>query len=518
MPNSPIVTTRSGLLQGVTLAADPEARRQTDVHVYRNIPFAASTEGDGRFRAPQREAVWDGVRDATAFGSVAPQAPSPLEAMFGSGPLVTSEDCLNLNVWTPGCDDRARPVMVWIHGGGFVNGSGTTAWYDGTRFAANHDVVVVTLNYRLGAFGYLHLAGITDADPTLSSNCGLLDQVAALEWVRDGIVAFGGDPANVTIFGESAGAMSVGALLAVPAAEGLFHRAVLQSGAAINVTAAEAATRTAAAVLGELGLTVDEVGVKGLREVAADVLLKTSDEVGNRGLVDNGLPYQPIIDGPTLPVHPHDALRSGVSADVDVLIGTNRDEMRLFLLLDSSLDGATRERLADRARPVLGDRAGAVMDAYLANRPGQPMSEVWPDIATDMAFRWPAQRLAESKAAAAGKGRMWAYEFTWQTPVFGGRLKSCHALEIPFVFDNLDQQGAGMFTGDGGERQAIADVLNVAWANFARTGDPNVPTRIPHKGPQWPAFDPVTRSIYQVDATVTVASDPRGDELRLWPS
>ena len=514
MPTAPVVATRSGLVRGLTLEADASARRANDVHIFRGVPFANTTAGEGRFRPPGREAAWDGIRDATANGPVAPQAPSPLEAMFGSGPLVTSEDCLNLNVWTPGCDAGARPVMVWIHGGGFVNGSGTSPWYDGSRFAANHDVVVVTLNYRLGAFGYLHLAGVSDADPSLSSNCGLLDQIAALEWVRDGIAAFGGDPGNVTVFGESAGAMSVGALLGTPSGAGLFRRTILQSGAASNVTPAAAATRTAGALLDELGLATDDVGIKALREVTADVLLKASDVVGNRGLVDNGLPYQPIIDGSTLPSHPHEAMRNGASAGVDVLIGTNRDEMRLFLLLDSSLDGATRDRLADRARPVLGDRSSEVMDAYIANHPGQPMSEVWPDIATDMAFRWP---MAQLLAAASGDGRLWAYEFMWPTPVFGGRLKSCHALEIPFVFDNLDQQGAGMFTGDGPERQAIAEVLNTTWANFARTGDPNAPAPIPHGSPAWPAFAPSSRPTYVVDASVTVADDPRGDELRLWP-
>ena len=514
MPAAPVVATRSGLVRGITLEAGSAARRATDVHVYLGLPFAATTAGEGRFRPPRREAAWDEVREATAYGPVAPQAPSPLEAMFGSGPLVTSEDCLNLNVWTPGCDAGARPVMVWIHGGGFINGSGSTAWYDGSRFAANHDLVVVTLNYRLGAFGYLHLAGVSDADSSLSSNCGLLDQVAALEWVRDGIAAFGGDPGNVTVFGESAGAMSVGALLGTPAAAGQFHRAILQSGAASNVTPAAAATCTAQALLDELGLAADDVGIKALRDVPTDVLLKASDAVGNSGLVDSGLPYQPIIDGSTLPCHPHDALRNGASAEVDILIGTNRDEMRLFLLLDSGLDGATRDRLADRARPALGERAGEVMDAYIANRPGQPMSEVWPDIATDMAFRWP---MAQLLAAASGGGRMWAYEFTWPTPVFGGRLKSCHALEIPFVFDNLDQQGAGMFTGDGAERQAMAEVLNTTWANFARTGDPNGPAPIPHGAPTWPAFEPSSRPTYAIDASVTVAADPRGDELRLWP-
>ena len=516
--SSPTATTRSGVVRGVGLAASTTERRARDVSVFRGIPFAASTEGENRFRAPRREPGWSGVRDATMFGTIAPQSPTPLEAMFGATAVAVGEDCLNLNVWTPGCDAAARPVLVWIHGGGFMTGSGTTPWYDGARFAANHDVVVVTINYRMGAFGYLHLAGATATDPdgsdsSTNSNCGLVDQIAALHWVQESIASFGGDPASVTVFGESAGAMSVGTLLGTPSARGLFARAILESGAAGNVSSETAGSETARAVLDEAGFTSDAVGIKALRALSVDELLRVSDAVGNRIGVTGRLPFQPTVDGDTLAHHPLEAVRSGSAAGVDVLFGTTRDEMRLFTLVDTSLGTITRDGLVKRAEPVLGDRAGAVIDSYIDARSGLPMSEVWPDVATDMVFRAPAQALADALRTGGGSA-MWAYEFHWPSPAFGGRLKACHALEIPFVFDNLDKPGIEMFTGSGTERQDIANVVHTAWANFARSGNPNSGTALP--GPAWPAYDVSARAVYRIDTVVSVDDDPRGAELRLW--
>ena len=519
---SPTASTRSGLVRGVLVAASTPHRRERDVAVFRGIPFAADTGGVNRFCAPQREQLWTGERDATSFGTIAPQSPTPLEAMFGAAPTSVGEDCLNLNVWTPRCDDAARPVLVWIHGGGFMTGSGSTPWYDGTRYAANHDVVVVSINYRMGAFGYLHLAGVSANEPNsqldgeldaMSSNCGLLDQIAALQWVRDCIASFGGDPAQVTVFGESAGAMSIGTLLGTPASKGLFARAILESGAAGNVGSSEVGAETARSVLEEAGFDADGIGFKALRAMSTSELLKVSDAVGNRIGVTGRLPFQPTVDGRVLPRHPLEEVRAGAAAGIEVLFGTTRDEMRLFTLFDTALTTVTRDGLVKRAELTLGTRAASVIDTYIAARAGQPMSEVWPDVATDMVFRAPAQRLAEALASRAGAS-MWAYEFHWPSPAFGGRLKSCHALEIPFVFDNLDKPGIEMFTGAGAERQDVADLLHTAWANFARSGDPNVGAALP--GPAWPVFDVKTRPVYHVDAVSSVDDDPRGDELRLW--
>ena len=236
--NLPLAPTRSGPVTGTSLPAD-DTHRQSVLR-FSGIPFAASIAGANRFRAPQPERRWDEPRECTSWGDICPQGESAMSKMLGASAIVTGDDCLNLNVWTPGIDDAARPVMVWIHGGAYVSGSGSTPWYDGQRFAANHDVVVVTVNYRLGALGYLDLSRVVPdaANPANSDgvvvtpNCGLLDQIAALEWVQECITAFGGDPKNVTVFGESAGAMSIGALLGAPAVSGLFRRAILQSGAA----------------------------------------------------------------------------------------------------------------------------------------------------------------------------------------------------------------------------------------------------------------------------------------------
>lgn len=506
----PVVATRSGLVRGFTLAADAGARRSAPVHVFKGIPYAASTAGDGRFAAPSREAAWEGERDGGFAGSIAPQQPSPLESLFGADAEPWSEDCLFLNVWTPGCDDARRPVMVWIHGGAFVNGSGSTPWYDGARFAANHDVVLVTINYRMGAFGWLHLTDLAPDEPGVVSNAGLLDQVAALRWVQECITAFGGDTGNVTIFGESAGAMSVGTLLGTPAASGLFRRAILQSGAAANVNTPERATQVAAAVLTHLGLTADAAGVRALRDIDADRLLEASGAAAL--LVDAGsmLPFQPIAPTPELPVAPLEAVRAGSAAGVDILFGTTRDEMRLFTMMDPSIATIDRDEMVRRVTVRDDARAAAIVDGHLAERNGEPASEVWPDIATDMVFRRPAHELA--LAVSSGGGRVWEYEFTYATPAFGGLLRSCHALEIPFVFDNLDAPGATVFVGDGDGLGPIASVANEAWAAFARSGDPNgadLPVA-------WPPFDASARPVFVLDRTCRVDHDPRGGLLRLW--
>src|SRR3712207_215533 len=248
------------------------------VHVFRGIPYARPPVGELRFRPPQPPEPWAGARPATAFGSIAMQSPSPLENLFGAAERPSmSEDCLYLNIWTPGLDGARRPVMVWIHGGAFVTGSGSTPWYDGTRFAARGDVVVVTLNYRLGAFGFLHLADLIGESFVGSGNAGILDQAAALAWVRDNIAAFGGDPENVTIFGESAGAMSVGTLLALPAARGLFQRAILQSGAASNAMSRERANEVAGRLLEALGIPREKS--ETIRDVPARDLLAAQGRV-----------------------------------------------------------------------------------------------------------------------------------------------------------------------------------------------------------------------------------------------
>ncbi|MGE3327693.1 MAG: carboxylesterase/lipase family protein, partial [Acidimicrobiia bacterium] len=320
-----VVTVSSGSLRG---------ERFDGGLVLRGIPYASPPVGPRRFRPPEPAEAWSGVRDATAYGDIARQMATPLEALNGNDLRAQSEDCLSLNVWTPACDGGRRPVMVWIHGGAFLTGSGATPTFDGSSFAREHDIVVLTINYRLNVFGFLHLGGI-DPSEVGSGNCGLLDQIAALEWVKENISRLGGDPANVTLFGESAGAMSVGILLATPAARGLFRKAILQSGAASSTVDLETAQHAAEQLLARLGLSTDADPIASLRALPADdVLAAYVDTVRHLSASippeRAGFLFAPVVDGAVLPVDPLTALRQGASSDVAVMIGTNADEMEVM--------------------------------------------------------------------------------------------------------------------------------------------------------------------------------------------
>jgi para-nitrobenzyl esterase len=482
-----------------TTAGKVRGKPKQGVHVFRGIPFAAPPVGERRFRPPAPVEAWDDVRDATHAGPWAPQLPSPLETMLGAPPPRWDEAaCLTLNVTTPGLDDAKRPVMFWLHGGAFVNGAGSTPIYDGTRFATNGDVVVVTVNYRLGAFGFLHLADILGDELAGSGNVGILDQVAALEWVRDNIESFGGDPGQVTIFGESAGGMSVGTLLGLPAAEGLYARAIVQSGSASYTTRADLATAVARDVLTRAGVSsVDE-----LRAVPAETLLAAQGKVlaGNARME---LPFMPVVDGTVLEDVPLATVARGTTGNVPTMIGTTLDEMTLFLALDLRIGDIDGPALNRQMEKYFGDRSAEVIATYTGNRPGQTVGDVLTAMSTDRAFRIPAIRLAEAQVA---NGRpTFMYLFTWATPVMDGKLRSCHALELPFMWDALDKPGLSMLTGDGPERQAIADAMHAAWIAFARTGDPG-----------WPAYDLDRRATQRFDTTCEILEDPAADERALW--
>jgi para-nitrobenzyl esterase len=482
-----------------TTAGEVRGRSRRGVHGFRGIPFAAPPVGPLRFRPPAPVPAWDGVLDATHAGPWAPQLPSPLEKMLGAPPPKWDEaGCLTLNVTTPAADGARRPVMFWIHGGAFVNGAGSTPIYDGTKFVEHGDVVVVTVNYRLGAFGFLHLADVFGADFAGSGNLGLLDQVAALEWVRDNIAAFGGDPDAVTVFGESAGGMSIGALLGMPRAQGLFHRAILQSGSPAFAARADAATAVARDILELAGITtVDE-----LETVPADTILEAQGQLMARGdRLD--LPFQPTVDGDVLPDLPLKTIASGATGDVPTMIGTTADEMTLFLGLNLGVGQIDEDQLLKQMRKFFGDDATKVVDAYKANRAGCTSGDLLTAISTDRVFRIPAIRLAETQARLGRPTYM--YLFTWPSPVMDGKLKSCHALELPFMWDALDTPGLSMLTGDGQERQAIADEMHARWIAFGRTGDPG-----------WPAYDTDRRATQVFDVDCEVVDDPQGSERALW--
>jgi para-nitrobenzyl esterase len=497
-----IVDTRSGKVEGV---------ERDGVLVFKGIPYAAPPVGERRFKPPVHEEPWTGVRDATEFGPQVPQIPSALQQFLGGGDLLQAEDSLHVNVWTPGCDDARRPVLVWIHGGAWIMGSGTVSWYDGTRFCRNGDVVLVTLNYRLAADGFLHLADRFGDDYAGGGNAGILDQVAALEWVRDNIEAFGGDPDLVTIFGESAGGGSVGTLLGLPAARGLFHRAIAQSGAASWCQTREQADDVAARVLAELGVADGDVAA--LQSVTTEAVIEAGTQAMELARAPGRpimtLPFQPVVDGVVLDRSPLDAVGAGNAAGVPIVVGTNRDEMTLFALIESSLNEVADDVALEYARqrwPAIDvDRMAAV---YREHRPDATGREILFAITTDALFRIPALRLAEAQLPRAP---VWAYFFTWRTPVFGGALGATHALDLPFVFDNLHQPGAQLFTGDGDDRQALADAMHRAWIAFARDGDPS------HAGlPEWPLYDTATRPTMVFDSRCELVDDPDGAERAAW--
>ena len=488
---STIVETAKGRVEGST---------RDGVRVFKGIPFARAP----RFRPPQPAEPWAGVRDATAFGPIACQNPSPLENIVGSRPMPSGEECLSLNVWTPdGEVAGGRPVMVWIHGGAFVTGSGATPWYDGSSFARTAGAVVVTVNYRLGAFGFLHLEDAFGEAFAGSGIAGILDQVAALEWVRDNIEAFGGDPGNVTIFGESAGGMSVGTLLGLPAAKGLFQRAIPQSGAAHNNLSRDHAAGIAAEVLAELGIGAGDAAA--LERAPVEAVLAAQMTVTTRH-AGGTLPFQPVIDGMLLPRRAVEEIADGSASGVSVLTGTTREEMKLFTIMDPAVADLDDDRLLKRATTVFRgdrDRAAAAVEVYRANRPGASPLDVYVAMATDQTFRIPAIRLLEAQAS---HGPTHSYLFSFASTAFGGRLGSCHALEIPFVFNTLDAPGAPMLTGEATDAmRELAAFVHDAWGRFATTGDPG-----------WDAYDPARRATQVLDLERSLVDDPSADERALW--
>jgi para-nitrobenzyl esterase len=476
------------------------------VHAFRGIPFAAPPTGDLRLRPPRAPESWDGTREATEFPPAAPQLPNRIE-LIDMPDLETSEDCLYLNVWTPGLDDGRRPVMVWIHGGAFIGGAGATAWYNGTSFATRGDVVVVTLNYRLGVLGFGYFDEVVGG-MNGTANLGILDQIAALEWVRDNIASFGGDPDQVTVFGESAGAMSIGTLLGTSAAKGLFKGAILQSGAARHVSSREEGSRIAREVLDELDLK--DPTPEELRSLSIEQLLSAQTIVlfRNWGRTP-GLPFQPVLDGVVLADHPHDAVEKGATEGMPLLVGTTRDEMLLFSLIDPTHATLTEAELFERTERAFRDeeKARAALKVYSVERPDATPGDLWAAVQTDRIFRNPALDLVKRH-----RGDAYLYLFTYCTPVMGGKLRSCHALEIPFVFNNLDAPGV---TGLAGpvtpEMRELALTMHESWIAFAREGRP-MSTRLP----EWPTYTSERRSTMVFGDQIEVIDDPLRDERRLW--
>jgi para-nitrobenzyl esterase len=501
-----VVETSNGRLRGTT---------RDGVRAFLGISYAAPPVGANRLRPPQPVAPWAGVRDATVLGPEPPQPQFGMEAAGGLvfDPAVPGDDCLNLNVWTPDPGATGLPVMVWSPGGSFHWSSGGS--YDGSRFARD-GVVCVTINWRTGADGFLYFGEGDDG-----ANLGLLDQVAALTWVRDNIAAFGGDPARVTLFGESAGAMSIGVLLSMPRAEGLFRRAVLQSGAAHHVIPAAAAARVGARLAEVLGVpatreAVAQVPVDRLLEaqgqVDQEVVTSPDPAVWGEEVVASIMPFHPVVDGDVVPAEPIQRIAAGASADVDVLVGTNSDDWRMFPVLGGFIDQVTDEALTGPvgvygswSLSAFGLPAESALAAYRAARPDGSPGDLLAAALTDWWVRVPAIRLADAHAPSPAATFM--YEFAWRSPAFEGRLGACHGLEIPFVFDTLDLGTQQMLGGALGEDppQQLADAIHAAWVRFARDGEPG-----------WPRYDLAHRATMRFDLTPSVVEDPYARERELW--
>jgi para-nitrobenzyl esterase len=494
----PAVETASGTVRGF---------RQDGVSIFKGIPYAAAA----RFCPPEPPPPWTGVRETVALGPTAPAAfgtaaasmsnPDITGLLEGAAePVPPSEACHVLNVWTPGCDEGRRPVLVWCHGGGFFGGSGGGKWNDGANLARHGDVVVVSFNHRLNILGFLHLGELAHGRFPDAGNAGMLDIVAALRWVRDHIAGFGGDPGNVTVFGQSGGGFKISMLMAVPAAAGLFHKAIVQSGSALRANSTETAATHTDWVLNHLGLSRDRAGE--LVDMPWERLVEAATALLRHVTVPGENPFVPVVDGRTLARHPFEPDAPAQSAGVPLLVGTTRDESRMLLAGDPAnfaLDEAAMRARLHRFLEVGEIGADRIIAAFRAARPAASSSDLFFAV-TNARMLW-MNALTQAERKAAQKAPVFVYRFDWPIPRLGGRLGAPHGVTTPFVFRTTE--AARSLVGDAPACRGLSDQVSEAWLAFARTGNPN------HAGlPDWPRYETGRRATMIFDETCRVAADP----------
>jgi para-nitrobenzyl esterase len=483
--------TTSGKVQGIQV---------TGIKQFKGIPYGASTAGKNRFMPPKKPAPWKGVRECLAHGQISPQAPTDLRSDYGImihwdyQPGGMGEDCLVLNVWTPGLKDGVkRPVLVSFHGGGFATGSGNAIGFDGAQLARFGDVVVVTVNHRLASFGYTHLVDLgAPAEFAYAGVAGIMDLTASLEWVRDNIENFGGDPKNVTIFGQSGGGAKTSTMLATPAAKGLYHRASVQSGSSLKLTTRERATQNAEVLLKQLGIAKNRIA--DIQKVSWQQLLEAQVAAA---AATPGTGFSPIVDGKYLPHHPFDPAAPPESAEIPLMVSTTLEDAALALSNFDLNDAGLKTLLEQRYKT----KAAEILALYRKYYPQKSAYLVQAEVMTDSGFRRSAIKQAELKAAQ-GKAPIYMYQWDWPTPSFGGRYGAVHGLDVSATFREAR---------DGNDAARIADEFSTMFVAFARTGNPNC-SRIP----PWEQYDANKRATMLFSTPTHQEYDPRSEIRKFW--